>query len=86
MSHVIRYFRDGEEVRASPSGSLEAIKKIAADGMASYGMGYAVITDPTGAVVWASVNHTPKGRWFGAEFLAAALRALGRLGPMSRQL
>lgn len=78
MSHVIRYFKDGEEQGSTPPGSLEAMKKIAISGLARHGMDCAVITDPAGTVVWASVNQAPQTRRRAADLVASALRVFGR--------
>jgi len=78
MSYVIRYFKDGEEQGSTPPGTLEAMKKIALAGLSRHGMDCAVITDPTGTVVWASVNHVPERRRPPTHLIAAALRVFTR--------
>lgn len=77
MSYVIRYFKDGEEQGSTPPGTLEAMKKIAISSLSRHGMDCAVITDPAGNVVWASVNHVTETRRLPAH-LIAALRVFGR--------
>jgi hypothetical protein len=80
MPYVIRYFRAGREQGSTPwNGSLDMMKKIAADGLVRHGMERAEITDQSGAVVWARVDTdmaTPRPR---AAFIASALRAVGGL-------
>ena len=78
MSHVIRYFRDGEEQGSTPPGNLETMKKIATDGLVRHHMDCAVITDPTGVVVWAQVNHAEMTRRPTLDLIAFAQRVFAR--------
>jgi len=78
MLHVIRYFKDGVEQGSTPPGNLETMKQIAVAGLSRHGMDCAVITDETGAVVWASVNHMPESSRARADLLASVRRLFGR--------
>ncbi|MES2043748.1 MAG: hypothetical protein V4475_07710 [Pseudomonadota bacterium] len=49
----VRYFRAGKEAGFTPgSGSLDAMKKVAAIGMARHGLDRAEIVDRAGFVLW----------------------------------
>jgi hypothetical protein len=74
----VRYFRDGKEEGFTPgSDSLEAMKKVAAIGMARHGLDRAEIVDRSGFVLWRRTANGAEATPALGNFLHAAARAFG---------